>query len=153
MLVCGGCHEVFHFLESFEKHKEPGICSGNSTLKDSCHGESNKPQIWAFTLWKNAQYKTGKEGSTMPSSWDIYKEWCKLDAKEKDAWILAGKNIQTFSKLSDAKLVEVKVKPQAYGRRSNQKVMVTVPSLSTGNKTNDKDPLEEGEISMLITYS
>lgn len=85
----------------------------------------------------------------MPSSWEIYQLWCKLDAQEKGAWIAAGKNIQTFSKLSDAKLVEVKVKPQVYGgRRANQKVMVTVPSLVTvKGGGSEEDPLDEGEIS------
>lgn len=148
MLVCGSCHEVFYFVEEFETHKQPGTCTGKSVLKESPHGDCNKPQVWAFMLWKNANYRNKRDGETSPSSWKIYQEWCKLEADVKDAWILAGKNIQTFAKVSDAKLVEVKMKPQVYGRRSNQKVMVTVPSLSTGgNKENNRDPLAEGEIS------
>lgn len=150
VLVCGGCHSVFHFIEAFEIHKQPGNCSGQSALKDNAN---DKPQVWAFTLWKNAQYKNAKDGD-VPSSWSIYQEWCKLDIAEKDAWILAAKNIQTYTKLGDAKLVEVKSKPQApYGmRRRNQEILVTVPSLSTGNKRGNDDPLEEGEISRLLLF-
>lgn len=144
VLVCGGCNEVFYFIEQFQQHKQSENCSNTSSVKDNCSGES-KPQVWAFVLWKNAKYKNSKE-----SSWEIYQQWCKLDLKEKDTWILAGKNLQTSTKLSEAKLIEVKVKPQVYSRRSSQKVMVTVPSLTTGNSRNKDDPLDEGEISMCV---
>lgn len=148
VLVCGSCHEVFHFVEQFQQHKLPDGCVDSSTMKENCKGET-KPQVWAFVLWKNAHYKNNtNDGTPPPSSWEIYQRWCKLDTKEKDAWILAGKSLQTSTKLSEAKLIEVKVKPQLFGRR--QKVMVTVPSLTTGNKTNTDDPLDEGEISIFL---
>lgn len=34
VLVCGGCNDVFHFMEQFVDHKN-GSCSETSTLKDS----------------------------------------------------------------------------------------------------------------------
>lgn len=34
VLVCGGCNDVFHFMEQFVDHKN-GNCDETSTLKDS----------------------------------------------------------------------------------------------------------------------
>lgn len=65
--------------------------------------------------------------------------------------------MQNCSRLSDAQLLEVKVKPQVYsgGNRKGtgqQKVMMTVPSLASGKGTGEEDPLEEGEISELNVF-
>lgn len=111
VLVCGSCHDVFHFIEQFQEHKSPGNCSGTSVIKDNYQHEP-KPQVWAFMLWKNAQYKNGNESKPVPSSWVVYQRWCKLEPKEKEAWIVAGRNIQSFTKLGAAQMQEVRVKPQ-----------------------------------------
>lgn len=107
MLVCGICHNVYHFIEQFQEHKQEGQCSGSSSIKENYKHEP-KPQVWAFMLWKNAQFKHIKNDEPPPSSWTVYQRWCKLDPDKKDAWITAGRNIQTFSKISTAKLQEVR---------------------------------------------
>lgn len=35
VLVCGQCHSVFHFIEQFQEHREPGNCSGQSTIREN----------------------------------------------------------------------------------------------------------------------
>lgn len=109
VLVCGACHDVFHFVEEFQEHKQGDKCTGNSTIKENYLHEP-KPQVWAFMLWKQAQYKKSKDGGSQPSSWEIYQNWCKLEPDEKETWIVAGRNIQTFTRLGVAKMQEVKTK-------------------------------------------
>lgn len=110
VLVCGSCHAVFHFIEQFQEHKLSN-CSGVSTIKENYQHEP-KPQVWAFMLWKNAQYRNASEGELIPSSWMVYQRWCHLEPKEKEAWIVAGRSIQSFTKLSTAKIQEVRAKTQ-----------------------------------------
>ncbi|XP_018565583.1 uncharacterized protein LOC108906725 isoform X2 [Anoplophora glabripennis] len=109
VLVCGRCHEVFHFVEDFQLHKSGVPCNDKSHLVTTCDGES-KPQVWGFTLWKHKQHKLLKESDNVPSSWAVYQKWCKLPQADKDAWITAGQTIQFCSKISTAKIAETKSK-------------------------------------------
>jgi hypothetical protein len=104
VLVCGGCHEVFHFVEEFQKHKSTDQCSNISVL--TCENEE-KSQIWGFTLWKTKQVQTHKDKEEEPpTSWDIYQKWTKLDQIEKDLWISAGKTLQFVNKIAAGKITE-----------------------------------------------
>lgn len=109
VLVCGSCHEVFHFIRDLENHKSDN-CSKTSTLK--CENEE-KPQIWGFSLWK-AKYiqKIKAKNEDVPSSWDIYQKWTSLDDSEKDLWLAAGKRLQYCKKIASSKIEEVKVKEE-----------------------------------------
>ncbi|KYB25329.1 titin isoform X2 [Tribolium castaneum] len=100
VLVCGGCHETFHFIEEFQSHKA-GECTNVSVLK--CENEE-KPQIWGFTLWKNKHLKTIKsQEEPVPSSWEIYQKWTKLEQPEKDTWISAGKTLLSVTRVVNGK--------------------------------------------------
>lgn len=35
VLVCGDCHNVFHFVEEFSEHKNEGGCSMDSLLHNN----------------------------------------------------------------------------------------------------------------------
>lgn len=109
VLVCGRCHEVFHFVEDFQQHKNGVQCVEKSHLLSTCEGES-KPQVWGFTLWKHRQQKLLKENDNVPSSWAVYQKWCKLPQADKDAWITAGQTIQFCTKIATAKVTETKSK-------------------------------------------
>lgn len=108
--MCGACHEVFHFIEHFQEHRLIGKCNKKSPFVEACANEL-KPQVWAFMLWKNAKFKK-PPSEEAPSSWSVYQLWCNLDPEEKEAWITAGKNIQCFTKISSAKVQEVRTKIQ-----------------------------------------
>lgn len=58
-------------------------------------------------MWKDTQIQ--QEGSDRDStnSWKLYQKWCKMDTHIRDSWIIAGKTIQTFTKISNAKMQEV----------------------------------------------
>ncbi|XP_050505944.1 titin isoform X2 [Diabrotica virgifera virgifera] len=103
VLVCGNCHQVFHFVEEFKTHKSK-ICStkSNSTLSN----DSNS-QVWAFTLWKTKQVK--EEPGRGQTQWELYKTWCALPESDKTSWISAGELLQYCHKLETAKVTEVKV--------------------------------------------
>ncbi|XP_076265666.1 chromodomain-containing protein chromator isoform X2 [Rhynchophorus ferrugineus] len=107
VLVCGECHNTFYFIEEFTAHKN-GKCTKVSTITSSCENES-KPQVWGYVLWRIKQAKElGLSSSS--SSWSMYQKWCKLPEDDKNAWITAGQSIQFASKISGAKITEVKGK-------------------------------------------
>lgn len=63
--------------------------------------------MWAFLLWKNTQNKANKNPGKPPdkdNSWIMYQKWCKLEQQDRETWITAGKNVQTFTKLSTTKI-------------------------------------------------
>ena len=97
VLVCGECHEVFHFIKEFQDHRQK--CTKESILKDSIQDVS-KSQVWAFMLWKNAKFKNACEEETPPSSWNVYQLWCNLDQTQKDSWVAAGKSLQAIHVLN-----------------------------------------------------
>ena len=41
------------------------------------------------------------------NSWKLYQRWCKMAKNTRESWIAAGKSIQTFSTLANAKIAEV----------------------------------------------
>ncbi|XP_011065669.1 PREDICTED: flocculation protein FLO11 isoform X1 [Acromyrmex echinatior] len=103
VLVCGQCHSVFHFVEEFQEHRtKEGACSKTSRIRDT-NDNGQKAQVWAFLLWKDTQVQdsSDKEAS---NAWSLYQKWCKMDTKVKEAWVTAGKTIQTFTKISNAKM-------------------------------------------------
>lgn len=106
ILVCGRCHEVYHFIEEFQTHKRQ-ICTAKSTILPICEGES-KPQVWGFTLWKTKQNRSLKPGEAVPTSWKTYQNWCKLAPIDKNAWISAGQTIQFCHKIGSAKATQNK---------------------------------------------
>ncbi|KOC63250.1 Chromodomain Y-like protein [Habropoda laboriosa] len=107
VLVCGQCHSVFHFIEEFQEHRtKEGACTQVSHFRENSNNEQ-KAQVWAFLLWKDSQIH--QEGSDRDStnSWKLYQKWCKMDTHIRDSWIAAGKTIQTFTKISNAKMQDV----------------------------------------------
>lgn len=64
--------------------------------------------MWAFLLWKNTQNKakpiTPGKLPDKDNSWIMYQKWCKLDAQDRETWVTAGRNVQTFTKISTAKM-------------------------------------------------
>ncbi|CAG9865242.1 unnamed protein product [Phyllotreta striolata] len=108
VLVCGKCHEVFAFVEEFQKHKSQEACDKSQVI-GSCEFES-KPQIWGFVLWKNKQKKAMKgKAEEATGDWDMYKRWCLLGKVDRDAWVSAGQALQYYNKIGSAKLTEIKV--------------------------------------------
>lgn len=101
VLVCGRCHNVFHFIELFREHKETE-CRKESTLKDC---RETKSKVWAFLLWKSAQLNptdgaavAAAEGNV--NSWKLYQTWVKLEESVRETWIVAGRTIQSFARVS-----------------------------------------------------
>ncbi|KAK4875445.1 hypothetical protein RN001_011867 [Aquatica leii] len=137
VLVCGECHDVFYFIEEFKAHKE-NKCDGASVTRDNCKNETN-PQVWGFMLWKHAQIKKDIDEENPPTPWSIYQQWCKLNPKEKEGWVVAGESIQCFSKISSAKVQEIKANAQVVKNKQEK------PNVQVKNNSSD-ELLEEGEI-------
>lgn len=108
VLVCGRCHNVFHFIELFREHKETE-CRKESTLKDC---RETKAKVWAFLLWKAAQLNPtdGAEGAGNVNSWKLYQTWVKLEESVRETWIVAGRTIQSFARMGQGNLQEMPVK-------------------------------------------
>ncbi|XP_026464808.1 uncharacterized protein LOC113367413 [Ctenocephalides felis] len=157
VLVCGGCHAVFHFIEDFSSHKEKS-CSEESHLKDC---REVKAKVWAFLLWKGAQ--VGYD-STSINSWQLYQEWIKMDSELRETWIVAGKNVQTFAKMGHGGVQELPNKSNKINSNLNDKKQglkgsknalvndlamrgIEVKTLQTNNKKDeDKDWSAESEV-------
>lgn len=105
VLVCGQCHSSFHFIEQFNEHKSPS-CTKSSKIKDSTE---QRPVVWAFLLWKAAQLNQ-EPNKDSPPQWCIYQQWIKLDDAIKETWIVAGRTIQSFSRIGLGQLQEMPVK-------------------------------------------
>jgi hypothetical protein len=52
------------------------------------------------------QHKAEGEKDSI-NSWKLYQRWCKMAERTRESWIAAGKSIQTFSMLANAKMAEV----------------------------------------------
>ncbi|XP_073970208.1 chromodomain-containing protein chromator isoform X3 [Rhodnius prolixus] len=107
ILVCGGCHTVFHFIEDFNKHKP------TCRRKSAFHGNiaETKPQVWAFLLWKNAQTKMNKQGLPIEeSAWKLYQKWCKMPERIRNAWVAAGETVMNFSNFGFNKTIDNSLK-------------------------------------------
>ncbi|XP_033178164.1 uncharacterized protein LOC117233890 isoform X3 [Bombus vosnesenskii] len=107
VLVCGQCHSVFHFIEEFQEHRtKEGACTQVSHFRENSNNEQ-KAQVWAFLLWKDSQIQQESSDRDSTNSWKLYQKWCKMDTHIRDSWIAAGKTIQTFTKISNAKMQDV----------------------------------------------
>ncbi|XP_062561201.1 uncharacterized protein LOC134225276 [Armigeres subalbatus] len=108
VLVCGRCHNVFHFIELFKEHKEQE-CRKESTLKDC---RETKSKVWAFLLWKAAQLNSdgAEAGAGNVNSWKLYQTWVKLEESVRETWIVAGRTIQSFARMGQGNLQEMPVK-------------------------------------------
>ncbi|XP_061393562.1 myb-like protein Q [Musca vetustissima] len=108
VLVCGRCLNVFHFIEDFKMHKQKTCFKENNNVRE-CN--DTKPKIWAFLLWKATQLHNNKDNNiTSPNSWALYQTWVKMDESLRETWIVAGKTIQSFAKVSQGNLQEMPVK-------------------------------------------
>lgn len=108
VLVCGRCLNVFHFIEDFKMHKQKTCYKENNNVRE-CN--DTKPKIWAFLLWKATQLHNNKDNNiTSPNSWALYQTWVKMDENLRETWIVAGKTIQSFAKVSQGNLQEMPVK-------------------------------------------
>ncbi|KAJ9588236.1 hypothetical protein L9F63_018400 [Diploptera punctata] len=126
VLVCGTCHYVFHYIEAFQEHKNANEC-GKPTFKANL--SESKPQVWAFLLWKSSVMNQHKaEGEKEPiNSWKLYQRWCKMASNTRESWIAAGKSIQAFSTLANAKLAEVHSKNPADVNVAKPRITITKP--------------------------
>ncbi|EFN79319.1 Chromodomain Y-like protein [Harpegnathos saltator] len=104
VLVCGQCHSVFHFIEEFQEHRtKVGACSQVSHFRENTDN-GQKAQVWAFLLWKDSQIQQEGNDKDATNPWKLYQKWCRMDTHVRDSWITAGKTIQTFTKISNAKM-------------------------------------------------
>ncbi|XP_058062508.1 mucin-19 [Anopheles bellator] len=112
VLVCGRCHTVFHLVELFQEHKEnEPECRRATNALHQC--DEAQAKVWAFLLWKSAQRnaisnESDKSGGN--NSWKLYQSWVKLDESVRDTWIVAGKTIQSFTRIGSGTLQEMPVK-------------------------------------------
>ncbi|CAO1428147.1 unnamed protein product [Diamesa hyperborea] len=104
VLVCGKCHNVFHYVDLFNEHKSSN-CNKASPLKDV---RDTKPKVWAFLLWKTAQMQ--EEDSSNQNAWKLYQTWVMLEDSIRDTWLVAGRTIQSFAKFGSGTLQEMPVK-------------------------------------------
>ncbi|KAL0128185.1 hypothetical protein PUN28_003442 [Cardiocondyla obscurior] len=113
VLVCGQCHSVFHFIEEFQEHRtKEGACSKASHFRET-NDNGQKAQVWAFLLWKDTQAQPEASDKDTSSAWKLYQKWCKMDTHVRDSWITAGKTIQTFTKISSAKMQDTPIQIQS----------------------------------------
>ncbi|CAG4956160.1 unnamed protein product [Colias eurytheme] len=103
VLVCGQCHSAFHFVDEFKEHKDENNCTGKSPVRDS---NESKSQVWAFLLWKCSSRDAA--ATSGDNSWKLYQQWCRMPEAQRTAWITAGSNVQSLSKFSHAKVMELK---------------------------------------------
>ncbi|XP_011503443.1 PREDICTED: uncharacterized protein LOC105366638 [Ceratosolen solmsi marchali] len=107
VLVCGQCHSVFHFIDEFQEHRsKEGACSKLSHFRENSNNEQ-KAQVWAFLLWKDTQIQQDSPDKDTVNSWKLYQKWCKMETHVRDCWIMAGKTIQTFTKISNTKMQDI----------------------------------------------
>ncbi|XP_072751402.1 uncharacterized protein Chro [Anoplolepis gracilipes] len=112
VLVCGQCHSVFHFIEEFQEHRaKEGACSKVSHFREN-NDNGQKAQVWAFLLWKDSQIQQEGSDKDATNAWKLYQKWCKMDTHVRDSWITAGKTIQTFTKISNAKMQDTPIQVQ-----------------------------------------
>lgn len=107
VLVCGRCHNAFHFIEDFQEHKQIDSCEKDSTIR-KCN--ESKAQVWAFLLWKATQIAANNDFAGSHNSWKLYQTWIKLEPSLRETWVVAGTTIQSFNKLGSGTLQEMPVK-------------------------------------------
>lgn len=50
-------------------------------------------------LWKSSQLR-GEESENV-NSWKLYQIWVKLEEAIRETWVVAGRTIQSFAKVSN----------------------------------------------------
>ncbi|XP_043248089.1 proteoglycan 4 [Colletes gigas] len=124
VLVCGQCHSVFHFIEEFQEHRtKEGACTQVSHFRENSNNEQ-KAQVWAFLLWKDSQIQQEGTDKDSTNSWKLYQKWCKMETHIRDSWIAAGKTIQTFTKISNAKMQDAPRQNQTSTNAEGKPVVV-----------------------------
>ncbi|XP_012214552.2 uncharacterized protein Chro isoform X2 [Linepithema humile] len=124
VLVCGQCHSVFHFIEEFQEHRtKEGACSKVSHLREN-NDNVQKAQVWAFLLWKESQMQQEGSDKNAISAWQLYQKWCDVNLHVRDAWIAAGKTIQTFTKISNTKMQDTPIQVQSVTNEGTKPMMV-----------------------------
>lgn len=93
ILLCGKCNEVYHMLEEFQEHKASESCKENGEIKETLK-DDKKPQIWAFTLWKNTKFKKMASEEKALTSWNMYQTWRAMKEPEKETWLTVAANMQ-----------------------------------------------------------
>lgn len=63
-------------------------------------------------LWKDSQTQPEGSDKDATNAWKLYQKWCKMDTHVRDSWIAAGKTIQTFTKISNAKMQDTPIQVQ-----------------------------------------
>ncbi|XP_033225777.1 msx2-interacting protein [Belonocnema kinseyi] len=88
-------------------------------------GGSNdqKAQLWAFLLWKDSQINQGANKDAS-NSWKLYQQWCKMEIHIRNAWIMAGKTIQTFTKINNTKMHDIARQAQLSASDGSKNVVV-----------------------------
>ncbi|XP_011692344.1 PREDICTED: mucin-5AC isoform X2 [Wasmannia auropunctata] len=124
VLVCGQCHSVFHFIEEFQEHRtKEGACSKVSHFRES-NDNGQKAQVWAFLLWKDTQVQHEGTDKDTANAWKLYQKWCKMDTHKRESWITAGKSIQTFTKISNAKMQDTPIQIQSNTNEGAKPIIV-----------------------------
>jgi len=72
-----------------------------------------KAQVWAFLLWKDTQIQQESSDKDTSNAWKLYQKWCNMDTQVRESWITAGKTIQTFTKISNAKMQDTPIQIQS----------------------------------------
>lgn len=58
-----------------------------------------KPKVWAFLLWKASQLNADSANANV-SPWKLYQTWLTLDEAIRETWVVAGRTIQSFARVS-----------------------------------------------------
>ncbi|CAG9807339.1 unnamed protein product [Chironomus riparius] len=106
ILVCGKCHNVFHFIDLFKQHKANN-CKRTSAFNDC---RETRPKMWAYLLWKQTQFHQNQENANEDQPWKLYEQWMSLDESIRQSWLVAGGTIQSFEKFGNGTLQETPVK-------------------------------------------
>ncbi|XP_018405210.1 PREDICTED: platelet binding protein GspB isoform X2 [Cyphomyrmex costatus] len=139
VLVCGQCHSVFHFIEEFQEHRtKERACSKASHIRET-NDNGQKAQVWAFLLWKDTQIQQDSSDKDTSSAWELYQKWCKMDTHVREAWVTAGKTIQTFTKISNAKMQDTPIQIQSNTNIEGAKPLIVRKVVRNGQ------PEETGE--------
>ncbi|XP_025996673.2 pneumococcal serine-rich repeat protein [Solenopsis invicta] len=150
VLVCGQCHSVFHFMEEFQEHRtKEGVCSKASHFRE-LNDNGQKAQVWAFLLWKNTQVQQEGSDKDTPSPWKLYQKWCEMDTHVKETWVTAGKTIQTFTKISNAKMQDTPIQIQSSTNAEGTKPIIVRKVIRNGQpeetRETKKDTVKSPEI-------
>ncbi|XP_018350209.1 PREDICTED: uncharacterized protein LOC108745310 [Trachymyrmex septentrionalis] len=147
ILICGQCHSVFHFIEKFQEHRtKKEFCSKTSCIRDINDNRQNA-QICPFLLWKSTQVQDSSDKEVF-DTWTLHQKWCKMDTKEKETWIIAGKTqAQAYTKISNAKMQDILMQSNTNVESANPITVHTV----VRNKPEKTSEIEKNSAKLLET--